>query len=67
MKKRTFFGRSDFRPRESPEISVKLGEGGGGSRFFSELHTKCEVFAVFFFGGSPYLTSSTSDMQLWIP
>ena len=30
-----------------PEISVKLEEGGG-SRIFSELHTKCEVFAVFF-------------------
>ena len=38
---------------ESPEISVKLGDGGGGSRFFLELCTKCEVFAVIFFGGSP--------------
>ena len=41
-----------FTPK-SPEISVKLGEGGGGSQFFLELHTKCEVFAVFFFGGFP--------------
>ena len=51
VKKRTFFGQLDFQCWESPEISVKLGEGG--SRFFSELHTKCGVFAVIFYGCSP--------------
>ena len=48
MKKRKFFGQSDSLCQTAPEISVKLGEGGRGSWIFSELHTKSEVFAVFF-------------------
>ena len=46
------FGRSDFLCRKSPEISVKLGEGVGDLNFFLELHTKCEVSAIIFFGSS---------------
>ena len=47
MKKRIFYGRSDFLRQESPEISVKLGEGSRKSG------TKCEVFVVSPFDGSP--------------
>ena len=59
VKKPIFFVQSDFFWCKTPEISVKLGEGAGGSQFILELHIKCEVFAVIFFGGSPYFLVQT--------
>ena len=47
-KKSDIFGQSDLLYRKAPEISLKLGGGGGwGSGIFSELHTRAKFLRFF--------------------